>query len=73
MGEYKMAEVGMKHYLMQQMEVKRAEMIRAAALYGFTSEETVLHSQELDRLMNMYVYLFGYQKKFTLQALKYAN
>lgn len=65
-----MEDVGLEYYLMNQMELKREEMIEAAELYGFTSEKTVTCSQELDRLMNTYLNMFAKRKKY---SLKYAN
>ncbi|SDZ17778.1 stage 0 sporulation regulatory protein [Evansella caseinilytica] len=46
--------MGIQYYLKRQMEVKRKQMIRAAYDSGFTSQETVQYSQELDHLMNIY-------------------
>jgi len=65
--------MGMENYLIQQMEVKRKEMIRSASIYGFTSSETVTCSQELDRLINTYQFLFSEGGKVPIQTLDYAN
>jgi stage 0 sporulation regulatory protein len=36
------------------MEVKRKQMVQSAYKNGFTSDETVRYSQELDHLLNIY-------------------
>ncbi|WP_096439927.1 aspartyl-phosphate phosphatase Spo0E family protein [Alteribacter populi] len=49
------------HDLKQYVEEKRQLMIRSASLNGFTSEETVRYSQELDELLNSYQQLTNRQ------------
>ncbi|WP_179298733.1 aspartyl-phosphate phosphatase Spo0E family protein [Evansella halocellulosilytica] len=46
--------MGIHAILKKQMETKRSMMIEAAKRKGFTSDETVQYSQELDQLMNLY-------------------
>ncbi|UCZ55251.1 aspartyl-phosphate phosphatase Spo0E family protein [Bacillus shivajii] len=46
--------MGTQALLKKQMETKRSMMIEAATKKGFTSDETVQYSQELDQLMNLY-------------------
>lgn len=36
------------------IEKKRAELIKVASMYGFTSTVAIRYSQELDRLINEY-------------------
>lgn len=43
--------------LTHQIELKRDQMIDAAAAYGFSSKEALQFSQELDQLMNIYRYI----------------
>ncbi|WP_112180697.1 MULTISPECIES: aspartyl-phosphate phosphatase Spo0E family protein [Paraliobacillus] len=42
------------YYLLTQIEMLRKRMIEIAILEGFTSEESLLLSRELDRLLNQY-------------------
>ncbi|MBU9720826.1 aspartyl-phosphate phosphatase Spo0E family protein [Litchfieldia alkalitelluris] len=49
--------MGIQYYLKRQMEEKRSQMIQSAQENGFTSNQTVRYSQELDHLMNMYLRL----------------
>ncbi|MFC7370191.1 aspartyl-phosphate phosphatase Spo0E family protein [Fictibacillus iocasae] len=44
--------------LQKDIGMKKSELLKLAALSGFTSNETVRCSQELDQLLNLY------QKKF---------
>ncbi|UTR09133.1 aspartyl-phosphate phosphatase Spo0E family protein [Evansella sp. LMS18] len=46
--------MGSHYYLKRQMEVKRKQMVQSAYQNGFTSDETVRYSQELDHLLNIY-------------------
>ena len=43
-----------KHEILQQIEKKREELIRIVQLSGFSSSQTIRHSQELDTLLNLY-------------------
>lgn len=43
-----------KHEILQQIEKKREELIRIVQLKGFSSSQTIRHSQELDTLLNLY-------------------
>ena len=43
-----------KSILKHSIEIKRLLMMNAAQLYGFDSEVTLKHSQELDKLLNQY-------------------
>lgn len=47
-----------KQDLEEQIKEKREKMIAAAEKYGFTDEETLKSSQELDRLLNKYMRFF---------------
>jgi len=40
--------------MIEEIKVKRELMINSANKLGFTSEETIKYSQELDELINMY-------------------
>jgi hypothetical protein len=48
--------------LAEAIQVKRDEMIKIGLLKGLRSEETLKCSQELDRLLNMYVLTTNEQK-----------
>ncbi|MFC3882269.1 aspartyl-phosphate phosphatase Spo0E family protein [Bacillus songklensis] len=43
-----------KHDILQEIEKKREELIRVVQLNGFSSHQTIRHSQELDALLNLY-------------------
>ncbi|CAM3710247.1 aspartyl-phosphate phosphatase Spo0E family protein [Mesobacillus zeae] len=43
-----------KQELVTLIEKKRAELIRVASMYGFTSTQAIHYSQELDSLLNEY-------------------
>jgi undecaprenyl pyrophosphate synthase len=43
-----------KQEILQQIEKKREELIRIVQLSGFSSSQTIRHSQELDTLLNLY-------------------
>ncbi|SFC01310.1 Spo0E like sporulation regulatory protein [Bacillus sp. OV322] len=45
------------------IEKKRQEMIRIAGVWGFTSQETIKASQELDSLLNMVLLTDKYIKE----------
>jgi stage 0 sporulation regulatory protein len=47
-----------KQDLEEQIKEKRNEMIAIAEKYGFTDEETLKSSQELDMLLNKYMRFF---------------
>lgn len=47
-----------KHEILQQIEKKREELIRIVQLNGFSSSQTIRHSQELDTLLNLYNELY---------------
>ncbi|MGO4888316.1 Spo0E family sporulation regulatory protein-aspartic acid phosphatase [Anaerobacillus sp. MEB173] len=40
--------------LLRKIETKRRELVLTANMKGFTSEETVTRSKELDKLLNQY-------------------
>lgn len=48
-----------KQDLEEQIKEKRNEMIAIAEKYGFTDEETLKSSQELDMLLNKYMRFFS--------------
>lgn len=45
--------------IIEEIKAKRELMIKSANAYGFTSEETIKYSQELDELINEYHKLMG--------------
>ncbi|MFK9094475.1 Spo0E family sporulation regulatory protein-aspartic acid phosphatase [Bacillus salipaludis] len=45
--------------MIEEIKVKRELMINSANRLGFTSDETIKHSQELDELINMYQRTIG--------------
>lgn len=49
---------GAKKEMMKAIQQKREAMIRSAKETGYTSEETIKHSQELDKLILQYQLAF---------------
>jgi stage 0 sporulation regulatory protein len=45
--------------IIEEIKVKRELMIKSANTFGFTSEETIKYSQELDELINEYHKMMG--------------
>jgi stage 0 sporulation regulatory protein len=45
--------------MIEQIRVKREQMINSANTLGYTSEETLKYSQELDELINAYHRVMG--------------
>ncbi|WP_244888967.1 aspartyl-phosphate phosphatase Spo0E family protein [Neobacillus novalis] len=45
--------------MIEEIKVKRELMINSATTLGYTSEETIKFSQELDELINMYQRFMG--------------
>lgn len=45
--------------MIEEIKVKRELMINSATTLGFTSEETIKYSQELDELINEYHRIIG--------------
>ncbi|MFJ7728842.1 Spo0E family sporulation regulatory protein-aspartic acid phosphatase [Neobacillus sp. NPDC097160] len=45
--------------MIEEIKVKRELMINSANRLGFTSDETIKYSQELDELINMYQRTIG--------------
>lgn len=45
---------GQKQELKEQIEIKRAELVKLAELYGFGEIKVIEKSQELDQLLNIY-------------------
>lgn len=45
--------------MIEEIKAKRALMINSANKHGFTSEETIKYSQELDELINKYQKIMG--------------
>ncbi|MGG3563428.1 aspartyl-phosphate phosphatase Spo0E family protein [Neobacillus rhizosphaerae] len=45
--------------MIEQIKVKRELMIKSANTLGYTSEETIKYSQELDELINDYHRIMG--------------
>ncbi|MEH6945387.1 aspartyl-phosphate phosphatase Spo0E family protein [Bacillus sp. JJ722] len=46
--------------LLQQIEIKRKELVKIASEYGLNSSTTLQYSQELDYLLNQYNNSFNY-------------
>ncbi|MCD8510217.1 MAG: aspartyl-phosphate phosphatase Spo0E family protein [Bacillus sp. (in: Bacteria)] len=65
--------MGNKKQLLKQMEEKRIQMMRSAINYGFTAEQTIQYSQELDHLMNLYDRMSITNSKETKPAQIYLN
>ncbi|MEH7107098.1 MULTISPECIES: aspartyl-phosphate phosphatase Spo0E family protein [Bacillaceae] len=49
--------------MIEEIKVKREQMIESANALGFTSEETIRCSQELDELINEYHRMMGQTPK----------
>ncbi|MCM3568708.1 aspartyl-phosphate phosphatase Spo0E family protein [Neobacillus mesonae] len=45
--------------MIEEIKVKRELMIKSANKFGFTSDETIKYSQELDELINEYHRMMG--------------
>ncbi|MBL4952472.1 aspartyl-phosphate phosphatase Spo0E family protein [Neobacillus sp. OS1-32] len=45
--------------MIEEIKVKRELMIKSANTFGFTSDETIKYSQELDELINKYHRMMG--------------
>ncbi|MED4203429.1 aspartyl-phosphate phosphatase Spo0E family protein [Neobacillus mesonae] len=45
--------------MIEEIKVKRELMIKSANTFGFTSDETIRYSQELDELINEYHRMMG--------------
>ncbi len=45
--------------MIEEIKVKRELMIKSANTFGFTSDETIKYSQELDELINEYHRMMG--------------
>ncbi|WP_042455906.1 aspartyl-phosphate phosphatase Spo0E family protein [Neobacillus dielmonensis] len=48
-----------QNYMIEEIKAKRELMIRSANTLGYTSDETVRYSQELDELINQYQRIMG--------------
>ena len=49
--------------MLKEIKDKRELMINCANIYGFTNEETIRYSQELDELINQYQRDYGKSSK----------
>jgi len=49
--------------MIEKIKAKRELMINSAKSHGFTSEQTIKYSQELDELINHYQRVIGYTSK----------
>jgi stage 0 sporulation regulatory protein len=45
--------------MLEEIKAKREIMIKCANKYGFTNEQTIKYSQELDELINVYPHWSG--------------
>lgn len=57
--------------MLGEIKVKRELMINSANKNGFTSEETIKYSQELDELINQYQRTFAHSSK-TNEEVRFA-
>jgi stage 0 sporulation regulatory protein len=57
--------------MIEKIKAKRELMINSAKSHGFTSEQTIKYSQELDELMNHYQRAIGQTSKST-EEVKFA-
>jgi stage 0 sporulation regulatory protein len=57
--------------MIEEIKIKREQMIQSANAFGFTSESTIKYSQELDELINEYHRMMGQASKSN-EEIKFA-
>jgi stage 0 sporulation regulatory protein len=57
--------------MLAEIKVKRELMIKCANKYGFTNEQTIKYSQELDELINEYQKMIGENRRAS-EEVKFA-
>jgi stage 0 sporulation regulatory protein len=57
--------------MLEEIKAKREIMIKCANKYGFTNEQTIKYSQELDELINVYQKTIG-QTRRANEEVKFA-
>jgi len=60
------------HEMIEEIKLKRELMIKSANTLGFTNEETIKCSQELDELINKYHRMMGQAPKPNKEEVKFA-
>ncbi|WP_042356669.1 aspartyl-phosphate phosphatase Spo0E family protein [Bacillus rubiinfantis] len=58
--------------MIEEIKVKRELMIKSANKFGFTSDETIKYSQELDELINEYHRMMGQAPNSISEEVKFA-